>query len=209
MLDFYNRDGFHDLPGERVVPEDVVLEVDALFRGPEVFEQRLEFFVPVDKQPDSVVARDDRAGIRKLARRASSPYSNTVPDADGVVVARVPRLKERRCGSGTRANWVAFPKIPREHLDVGLGLLLELPPLAAVVLMEEQKQNRPEERLINQDQEPMENPGGLSRSTNRITKTKITSRTTSTTRMSEKGRSNSAAISAKLSLPTAPTDRNV
>src|SRR2546429_5441282 len=42
---------------------------------------------------------------------------------------------------------------------------------------------------------------GLSRSTNRITKTKMTSRSTSTTRMSEKGTSNSAARSAKLSLP--------
>src|SRR5438093_10296073 len=42
---------------------------------------------------------------------------------------------------------------------------------------------------------------GLSRSTNRITKTKMTSRTTSTTRMREKGPSNGAARSAKLSLP--------
>src|SRR5436309_501345 len=38
-------------------------------------------------------------------------------------------------------------------------------------------------------------------STNRITKTKMTSRTTSTTTMGEKGTSNSAARSAKLSLP--------
>src|SRR5439155_26366188 len=71
------------------------------------------------------------------------------------------RLDGRRCGSTTRRKRATFPKVPLDHFNVGPGLLLKLPPLSAVVLMEEQKQNRSEERLINEDQEPMEHPGGI------------------------------------------------
>lgn len=53
-----------DLLGERVIPKDVVLEVDVVFRGLEVFDQRPEFFVPVDEELDSVVAHEDRMRIR-------------------------------------------------------------------------------------------------------------------------------------------------